>query len=89
MPIAECYQLTSYSHQYEEWNDHDRLLRGYIKTRAQPPIFFRPAQHVPRTEELQQQSTAKIEGVCVCVHSLAHGLHLQLISIAFEHCVCR
>ena len=49
--------------QYEGWNEHDRLLRGYIKTRMQPPIFFRPVRHIPRTEELQQQSTAKIEGL--------------------------
>lgn len=49
--------------QYESWNEHDRLLRGYIKTRTKPLIFFRPVQHTPRTEELQQQSTAKIEGL--------------------------
>lgn len=47
---------------YEEWNAHDRLTRGYIKTKAAPPIFYLPAEHTPNTEELLIETNDKIEG---------------------------
>ena len=53
----------SSSLQYEEWNQHDRKLLGYIQTRSRPPIFYLPAQHNSDTTEALNKTTAKIEGV--------------------------
>ena len=68
MCVCECWYCTvDYKvwlslFQYEEWNAHDRLTRGYIKTKAAPPIFYLPAEHTPNTEELLIETNDKIEG---------------------------
>lgn len=49
--------------QYEEWNAHDRLLLGYIKTKTTPPIFYLPAEHTPKTEKLFRETQSAIEGM--------------------------
>jgi hypothetical protein len=48
--------------QYEEWNAHDKLLLGYVKTKATPPIFYLPAEHTSKTEALLKETRSAIEG---------------------------
>ena len=48
--------------QYEEWNAHDKLLLGYIKTKATPPIFYLPTEHTSKTEALLKETKSAIEG---------------------------
>lgn len=48
--------------QYEEWTNYDKQLVGYIKTRAKPAIFYKPAELTPRTEKKLSETTAVIEG---------------------------
>ena len=63
--------------QYEEWNDHDRLLLGYIKTKATPPIFYLPAEHTTKTEKLFRDTQLTIEGTRECIRKYVY-IHTQL-----------
>ena len=48
--------------QYEEWNAHDRNLLGYIKTTANPPIFYLPAKTNDSIDVLVAKTKEVIEG---------------------------
>ncbi len=48
--------------QYDEWNSHDRMLMGYIKTKSKPSIFYLPVEHNETTEHLLKQTQEEIEG---------------------------
>ena len=49
--------------QYEEWNSHDRMQMGYIKTKSRPSIFYLPVEHNEATEQLLKQTQEEIEGI--------------------------
>ena len=61
--------------QYEEWNAHDKLLLGYIKTKASPPIFYLPAEHTSKTEALLKETQSAIEGKINCL-TIAYYVHV-------------
>ncbi len=66
--------------QYDEWSAHDRTLIGYIKTKADPPIFYLPIEHIPQTKELLAATTASIEGES----SILMHLYNSVISFCFS-----
>ena len=51
-----------YFQQYKEWNEHDKMLLGYIETRSKPRILYLPKEHIPKTEELVSKTRQKVEG---------------------------
>ncbi|XP_011404793.2 PREDICTED: pinin-like [Amphimedon queenslandica] len=54
------YQLESVE-LYEDWNQHDMKLTGYIKTKAQPPLFYLPSEHNEATKTLLTESSNLIK----------------------------
>lgn len=48
--------------QYDEWNNHDRKLLGYIKTNTLPAIFYLPSIHNQKTEDLLTNTQEILHG---------------------------
>ena len=64
------YIIYIYVLQYEEWNSHDRLHIGFIRTKAKPPIFYLPVEQTHKTEELIKETQAVIEGTSSMLQNL-------------------
>ena len=39
------------------------MLVGFIKTKAKPEIYYLPAEHTPKTEQLLTETKTKMEGI--------------------------
>lgn len=70
--------------QYDEWNAHDKLLLGYIKTNATPQIFYLPTGHTPKTEQLLSETQSAVEGKGTNV--MVEVVHWKCIRVILINC---
>ena len=57
----------SRSRQFQEWRTAQLPLAGFIKTRAQPPIYFLPKRKNARTEALLAESAKELHGTYLLI----------------------